>query len=95
MPAKPSPHSAKKGRRRSRDASQPCAPLSEQLAPDDLTHDFRGAPGNAPNARIDVGPRNGIFEHVAVAAEELQALVDDLALQFSAQQLGRGRIRGS
>jgi hypothetical protein len=47
------------------------------------------------SARIGVQPADFIFAHEAVAAEELQALIDDPAVHFRDQQFGGGcRIGG-
>ena len=44
---------------------------------DDLLHDLVRAGIDSRDAKVGVRPRDGVFLHVAVAAEQLQALVDD------------------
>jgi hypothetical protein len=57
-----------------------------------LFHDLVGAAVDALHAGVDVHLGDRVFEHVAVAAEQLHALVDDLALQVRDPVLGhRGR----
>src|SRR6266478_3156681 len=55
-----------------------------------LFHDLVGATVDLLHARVGVEARDGEFPHVAVAAEELQALVYELALQVGGKILGHG-----
>src|SRR4029079_9630444 len=55
-------------------------PSCKQLSSDQVLHDLGRAAVDARHARIGVEPRDRVLGHVAVAAEELQALVGDLAL---------------
>src|SRR5438046_8543859 len=61
---------------------------AEDLAADDLAHDFRRTAGDPADAGVDVGVRDLVLHHVAPAAVELQTLVGHLALQFAGQHLG-------
>ena len=52
---------------------------SQSVAPsDDVQHDFVGPGADAVEALVAVGPLDLVFLHVAVAAEDLDALVGDL-----------------
>ena len=62
--------------------------------PDDLLHDLVGAAVDAGDARVGEGARDRVLEHVAVAAEELQAAVDDAALQLGAPPLRHRGVLG-
>ena len=46
------------------------------------------------DAGVGVGAGDGVLEHVAVAAVELHAAVDDALLQLGAPPLGLGRLLG-
>ena len=59
--------------------------------PDDLLHDLVRAAVDARHARVGVGARDRVLEHVAVAAVQLQAAVDDAALQLGAPPLRHRR----
>jgi len=54
----------------------------EQVSPDDLAHDFVRTARNPGNARVDIGLRDRVLGHVAVASEELEALIDHPAIEF-------------
>src|ERR1700722_1920508 len=66
----------------------------EQALSDDLLHDLRGTSRDAHDARVDIGARDRVFEHVAVAAEELQAFVDRLHMQVARIKLRHRGIDG-
>src|SRR4051794_20796889 len=70
-----------------REASIQVSPL--QRAADDLTHDLAAAAIDAADARIGPGAADLVFRHVAVAAMQLQEIVEQLVLHLGAQQLGR------
>src|SRR3546814_15983605 len=67
----------------------------EQVARDDLLHHFIAAAGNAGDPCIHIGLGHRIFTPVAVAAEELQAFVDDLSVSIGHQQLHLSRFHRS
>src|SRR6266478_7121240 len=57
--------------------------ISESIRPaDDFFHDLIGAAINPLRPGVDESPADCIIAHIAVAAMELQAFVDDLALQI-------------
>src|SRR5690606_14640969 len=47
----------------------------QQLPPDDLLHDLVGAAEDRLHPRVEVGLRDRVLEHVAVAAVQLHAAV--------------------
>src|SRR6185503_16296593 len=55
-------------------------PRNEQL------HDLVGAAIDALYAAVRIHARDGVFVHVAITAEKLQAFVHDLALQIAEPQ---------
>src|SRR5665213_3130951 len=55
-----------------------------------FAHDFRGAAVNSQHARIGIQAADFVLAHEAVAAEELQALIDDPAMHFRDPQFGGG-----
>ena len=55
---------------------------------DEHLHDLIGPAIDALDASILIHLADRIFSHVAVAAEQLQALIDDLALQVADPVLG-------
>src|SRR4030088_1828454 len=55
---------------------------------DDFLHDLVGAAINALGAGVDEGAADRIIAHIAVAAVELQAFVDHLALQIGGPVFG-------
>src|SRR4051794_16069360 len=59
-------------------AAHPAHQLQEPA--DDLLHDLVGAAVDLLDPRVGVHPRDRVLLHVAVAAEELEALVGDVAL---------------
>src|SRR5690349_3278069 len=61
-----------------------------ERAPYQFLHDLVGATVDLLNPAVGVEPGDRVFPHVAVAAVELQALVDDLALQVGGPVLGHG-----
>src|SRR4051812_4408732 len=61
---------------------------------DDLLHDLGRAAVDGLDAGVQEGPRDGVLEHVAVAAVQLQAAVDDLLLQLGGPPLGHGGVLG-
>src|SRR3984893_19178751 len=66
--------------------------VSKSIRPaDDFFHDLVGAAINALGAGIDEGPADRVIAHVAIAAMELQAFVDDLALQIGGPVFGHRR----
>src|SRR3546814_10344282 len=62
----------------------------QQFAGDDFFHDFAGTTVDALDAGIDEVAADGVFLHVAVAAEELQTFVGDAPLQFGGGELDHG-----
>src|SRR5579875_1197534 len=71
---------------------------AEGLA-DHALHDLAGAAVDARDARVGVAARDRVFGHVPVAAVQLQAAVDDAALQLGAvvlrlRRVGRGELAG-
>ena len=55
-------------------------------------HDLVGAGVDALHARVAIHARDRVFVHIAIAAEQLQAAVDDFVLQVGQPVLGhRGR----
>lgn len=67
----------------------------QNIPGDNLLHDLAGATVDALDARVDEVAGDRVFLHVAVAAEELQALVRHLALQFGGGELGDGGVGGA
>src|SRR5215510_15348818 len=59
-----------------------------ERAANQFLHDLVGAAVDLLHARIGVEARDRVLPHVAVAAEELQALVYELALQVGGPVLG-------
>src|SRR5690606_8767367 len=72
--------------------SMVCIPGRLQVPADEQFHDFRSTSVDAADAGVGEDARNRIFAHVAVAAEQLQALVDDAALALGGPQLGHGAL---
>src|SRR5690606_35099370 len=68
---------------------------SETHVPSDqILHDLRRTAENGLNPGIGVGLGNPVLVHVAVAAVQLQAPVDDLLGELGAPPLGLGRVDG-
>src|SRR5216683_6521513 len=66
--------------------------ISKSIRPaDDFFHDLVGAAINPLRPGIDESPADRIVAHVAIAAMELQAFVDDLALQIGGPVFGHRR----
>src|SRR5262245_4138152 len=63
-------------------------------AADQILHDLVGAAIDRVDPYIQVEPGDRIFEHIAVAAMELDALVDHPAGQIGAPPLGHGGFLG-
>src|SRR3954452_6456682 len=59
---------------------------------DDLLHDLGGPAVDARDARVDVGARDRILLHVAVAAVQLQTAVDHPTLELGAPPLRHRRL---
>src|SRR3546814_9056621 len=72
--------------------SSDLAVSGEKIAPNDLLQDLGGPARNAYDAGIDEGAGDGIFGHVAIAPEELQALVHNLVMQVGDRQLDLSRF---
>ena len=93
----------KRGRSRVSDAreAEACACASPALLPaenvpsNNLLHDLAGTAVDALDARVDEVAGDRVFLHVAVAAEELQALVRHFALQLGGGELGDGGVGGA
>ncbi|MCO5556213.1 hypothetical protein L7F22_009759 [Adiantum nelumboides] len=67
--------------------------LDESQTPaDHLLHDLGGAAVDPGDARVGVGLRDRVLVHVAVPAVQLQAAVDDPALQLGAPVLRLRRV---
>ena len=62
--------------------------------PDQFFHDFVGAAENPRNARGAPHAGDGIFVHIARAAVQLQASVDDFPLQVGVPQFGGSAFFG-
>src|SRR5215469_12113977 len=60
----------------------------DQVAPDDLLHDLVRPTVDALDARVHEGTGNWKLGHVAVAAVQLDAGVDDLPLHLGGPPLG-------
>src|SRR5215472_4678107 len=75
--------------RRSWSFSYSRMPLLKRAA-DQFFHDLVRAAVDLLHPAVGIKPRDRVFPHVAVAAVELQALVDDLALQVGGPVLGHG-----
>src|SRR6202171_4425206 len=70
-------------------------PLNTEASTDDLLHDLGCAAVDRLHPRIEVGPRDRVLAHVAVAAMHLQATVDEADLCLAGVPLGnRGLLRG-
>ena len=54
-----------------------------QAPGDEQFHDFIGAGIDAHHPRIAIKPRDRVLVHVAVAAEQLQAAIDNFADQVA------------
>jgi len=50
--------------------------LAKERSRDQLLHDFRRASVDATHTGVGVGAGNRIFQHVAIAAEQLQAGIE-------------------
>ena len=61
---------------------------------DDRLHDLAGAAVDAVDPVVGVQAGDRVLVHVAVAAVQLQAAVDDAAGDLGAEQLGRGGVGG-
>src|SRR6266480_1143410 len=67
-------------------------PLQPVAAPDDVEHDLVGAGADPVEANVAVGALELVLLHVAVAAEDLDALVGDLAADAGREQLHLGDL---
>src|ERR1700755_70002 len=65
-----------------------------EAARDEKLHDLVGAGVDALHARVAIHARDRIFVHIAIAAEQLQAPVDDFALQIRPAVLRHRRRDG-
>src|SRR5436305_7537214 len=65
-----------------------------QTPRDQQLHDLVGAGVDALYARIAVHARDRIFVHITIAAEQLQAAVDNLVLQIGEPVFGHRRRHG-
>src|SRR6202048_3980943 len=66
--------------------------VSKSIRPaDDFFHDLVGAAINPLRPGVDESSADSIIAHVAIAAMELQAFVDDLALQIGGPVFGHRR----
>src|SRR5687768_18467897 len=61
-------------------------------ATDDLLHDLGRPAVDGLHAAVEEGLRDRVLEHVAVAAVQLQAPVDDALLQLGGPPLGHGGV---
>src|SRR4051812_24256701 len=68
--------------------------LEAERAADDLLHDLGRAAVEALHASVAPHARDLVLLHVAVAAVQLQAEVDDLELQLGRPVLGARRVLG-
>ena len=67
----------------------------QNIPSDNLFHDLAGTAVDALDSCVDEVAGDRVFLHVAVAAEELQALVRHLALQLGGGELGDGGVGGA
>src|SRR5688500_15793744 len=63
-----------------------------ERATDDLLHDLGRPAVDGLHAAVEEGLRDRVLEHVAVAAVQLQAPVDDALLQLGGPPLGHGGV---
>src|ERR1041385_7433160 len=59
-----------------------------QAARNEKLHDLVGAGVDPLHARVSIHARDRVFVHIAIAAEQLQAAVDDFVLQVGQPVLG-------
>src|SRR5579883_2486516 len=80
------------GARGARSPGRPfsCLRLHSERAPDNLLHDLVGASVDTLHPRVQVGARNRILQHVAIATVKLNALIDDALLEIGGPPLGHG-----
>src|ERR1700759_4032897 len=67
----------------------------DQRAADDPAIDLVGPAVDPRRAGLDPGPADRVLAHVAVAAVQLQAAVEDAFLQLAAAPLGDRRVLGA
>src|ERR1043165_330391 len=65
-----------------------------QAPRDQHLHDLVGAGVDALHPRVAEHARDRVFVHIAIPAEQLQATVDDVALQVGEAVLGHRRCDG-
>src|SRR5687768_11352869 len=63
-----------------------------ERAADDLLHDLGRPAVDGLHAAVEEGLRDRVLEHVAVAAVQLEAPVDDALLQLRRPPLGHGGV---
>jgi len=68
--------------------------LNLERAGNKHAHDLIRPTINALNTGIGIHTANRIFVHIAVAAEELQAIIDDFVFAFGAPKFCRCRAIG-
>src|SRR5216683_5654760 len=69
-------------------------PQAGHVAGDDRLHDLGRAAVDGLYPGVGVGARDRVLGHVAVAAEQLQAPVEDAVLHLGRPELGLGRVDG-
>src|SRR6516164_1686455 len=82
-------------------SSAPCSPVClnrsserHRTPCDQKLHNLVSAGIDTHHARVAIHTRDRKFLHIAVAAEELQATIDDLSLQIGDPILGHGGRNG-
>src|SRR5512139_3320596 len=80
--------------RRDWSASLMTCGLQAHVLRDDRLHDLAGAAVDAVDAVVRVQAGDRVLVHVAVAAVQLEAAVDDAVGDLGAEQLGTGGLGG-
>src|SRR5690348_16216279 len=75
----------------------PCPAVTSEpeVAADELLHDFVRPRPDLRDPRVAPGPCHAVLVHEAVAAVELDALVQDVVLDLGRPPLGLGRVDGA
>src|SRR5688500_3212144 len=68
--------------------------LESEVAADEFLHDLVGAGPDPGHPGVHPSARHAVLGHVAVAAVQLHAGVDDVVLHVRAPPLGLGRVHG-
>src|SRR5581483_1043194 len=89
MPLRPSPHTM---RSRATPPDDETANLEPIGLADDVEHDLVGAGADAVQADVAQHPFDAVLGHVAGAAVDLDALVDDVPGRLGGEELGHGDL---